>query len=245
MKFERVGDAIRAVPATSIAELRDRAAMLVALNPAWRNLPEERDGSYFPVWQQTSLALQKAMRKWIPELYFRDPARYEDREGSYPLIVYQASRMCFGRARTEFTYDVADPQTLPVAFRMIGQALRRVLAEVEAALRESGRPELARRYAPVWHEDILNAVKKRPRRLLELFGDEAALINAVIDLGTDRRMDAVKPFAKTASAALRNMYREDMRMLALRALEEATSALAQPVVDVAVNGKKHRAARVF
>src|SRR5579863_3881270 len=247
MKFERSGDVIRAIPATFMAELRDRAAMLLALNPAWRDTPQERDARYFPVWQQTSLALQTALRKWIPEMYFRDAVRYEDREGSYPLIVYQASRVCFGRARTEFTYDVADPETLPAAFRMIGQAMQKVLAAVETRLRESGRPELARRYAPVWHQDILNAVKKRPKRLLELLGDEAALINALIDLGTDRRMNAVKPFAKAASAALRNMYREDMRVLALRALEEATAALAQPGAIAAgvFQGKTHRAARIL
>jgi hypothetical protein len=245
MKFERIGDAIRAIPPTLIVELRDRAAMLVALSPAWRNIPQERDARYFPVWQQTSLALQGAMRKWVPEMYFRDTARYEDRDGSYPLIVYQASRMCFGRARTEFTYDVADPDTLPVALRMIGQALRRVLAGVEIKLRESGRPELARRYAPVWHQDILNAVRKRPKRLLELLGDEAALINAVIDLGTDRRMDAVKPFAKTAIATLRNIYHEDMRVLALRALEETTGALTRLNTAGAIKAKQRRAARLF
>ena len=244
MKLERKGDAIRAIPANVMAALRDRAAMLVALNPAWRDTPQERDPRYFQAWQQTSLALQRAMRKWIPEMYFRDTARYEDREGSYPLIVYQASRLCFGRARTEFTYDVADPETLPTAFRMIGEALRRVLAGVEKRLRESGRTELARRYAPVWHQDILIAVQKRPKRLLELLGDEAALINAVIDLGTDRRMNAVKPFAKAANAALRNMYRQDMRALALRALEEATRALARPDANVAVKGKMNGAAYV-
>ena len=245
MKLERQGDTIRAVPATFIAELRDRAALLMALDPAWRDAPDERDPRYFQAWQQTSLALQRAMRNWVPEIHFRDAARYEDREACYPLIVYQASRLCFGRARTEFTYDVADPETLPAAFRMIGQALKKGLAGVETALRESGRPELARRYAPVWHEDILIAVKKRPKRLLELLGDEAALINAVIDLGTDRRMDAVKPFAKAASAALRKLYGQDMRPLALRALEEATRALAQPAAAVAVKDHSHRAARLL
>jgi hypothetical protein len=247
MKLERSGDEIRAIPATFIAQLCDRAAMLVALNPAWRDAPEERDPGYFQAWQQTSLALQKFMRGWIPEMYFRDTARYEDRERSYPLIVYEASRLCFGRARTEFTYDVADPETLPAALRMIGQAMRRVLAGVETRLRDSGRPELARRYAPVWHQDILNAVKKRPKRLLDLLGDEAALINAVIDLGTDRRMNAVKPFAKTANVVLRNMYGEDMRVLALPALEEATGALAQPAAIIAgvFQGKAHRVARLL
>src|SRR5579863_201897 len=156
VRLERKGDAIHAIPATFIAELRDRAAMLVALRPAWKNAPGERDPRYFQAWQQTSLALQRALRNWIPEIYFRDTARYEDRDASYPLIVYQATRLCFGRARTEFTYDVADPETLPAAFRMIGQALRKVLTGVETELHESGRPELARRYAPVWHQDILN-----------------------------------------------------------------------------------------
>ena len=216
----------------------------MALDPAWRDAPDERDPRYFQAWQQTSLALQKAMRNWIPEIYFRDAARYEDREACYPLIVYQASRLCFGRARTELPYDVADPETLPAAFRMIGQALRRVLAEVETKLRESGKPELARRYAPVWHQDILNAVQNRPKRLLELLADEAALVNAVIDLGTDRRMEAVKPFAKAASVALRNMYRQDMRVLALRALEEATRALGQPHTGGAIKHNLHRAARI-
>src|SRR5579863_8959740 len=69
MRLVREGDAIRAIPATPLAELRDRAAMLLALSPAWRDAPEERDARYFPVWQQTSLALQRAMRKWIPGIY--------------------------------------------------------------------------------------------------------------------------------------------------------------------------------
>jgi len=37
MRLERQGDAIRAIPATLIAELRDRAAMLVALAARGRN----------------------------------------------------------------------------------------------------------------------------------------------------------------------------------------------------------------
>ena len=222
IKFERRGDAIRAIPATLIAELRDRAAMLVALHPAWRNIPEERDARYFPVWQQTSLALQKALRKWIPEMYFRDTARYEDREKSYSLIVPGNPLVFWAGAngihlRRGRSRDAAD------GFPDDRAGLAKCSPEW-TALRESGRPELARRYAPVWHQDVLNAVKKRPKRLLELLGDEAALINAVIDLGTDRRMNAVKPFAKAASAALRNMYREDMRVLALRALEGGARA---------------------
>jgi hypothetical protein len=131
---------------------------------------------------------------------------------------------------------------LPSALRMIGTGMREVLARAETRLHESGKPELARRYAPVWHQDILNAVKKRPKRLIEVLADEAALINAVINFGTLRGMDAVKPFAKTANAALRNIYGEDMRPLALRVLEEATKALSR--AGVAAQRQIDRAANV-
>jgi hypothetical protein len=73
VRLERKGDVIRAVSATPMAELRDRAALLVVLDPAWRSAPAERDPRYFQTWQQTSLALQRAMRKWIPAIYLCAP----------------------------------------------------------------------------------------------------------------------------------------------------------------------------
>ncbi len=221
----REGDVIRSVPATPAAALRDRAAMLLATNAAWMGTPDEMHPNHFQTWQGVSVALQKALRQWIPAIYFGDPARYEDRDAAYPMLVYAASRPCRGRPRTEFTYHVADPEALPCALNLIGTSLQKVLAAVEQRLHESGRPELARRYAPRWHQDVLRAVQKRPRPLLDLLGDEAVVVNAVVDLGTSRKMQAVKPFARSASLALRSMYGEDLRPLAFRALEEATLIL--------------------
>jgi hypothetical protein len=229
LRLVREGDVIRSVPATPAAGIRDHAAMLLAAHPAWKKAADEFDARYFPTWQGVSLALQKALRVWIPESYFRDPSRYEDRDMAYPLIVYAASRPCHGRARMEFTYDVADPELLPCATKMIGRALQSALESVERRLHEEGFPELARRYAPVWYEDVLRAVMKTPRRLISLLGQEAALVNAVIDLGTTRRMEAVKPFARATTLALRKLYGEDMRQLAPRILEKATETLAAPV----------------
>jgi hypothetical protein len=226
LRLVREGDLIRSVPATAAAALRDQAATLLATHTAWTGAPDEMQGSYFGAWQNVSMALQKALRQAIPEIFFRDAARYEDREAAYPLLVYAASRICRGRPRTEFTYDVADPEMLPCALHMIGRSLQAVLARVEARLHQAGRPELARRYAPVWHEDVLRAVRKKPRPLIGLIGDEAALINAVIDFGTARRMEGVKPFARTAHLALRHVMGIDMRPLAARALETATEALS-------------------
>jgi hypothetical protein len=226
VKLVREGDVIRSVPPNAAAALRDRAAMLLATNPAWMNAPDERQPRYFQTWQVVSQALQRGLRTWISEMYFGDAARYEDRDAAYPMLVYAASRPCRGRPRTEFTYDVVDPETLPCAFHLIGSSLQAVLGKVEQRLYECGRPELARRYAPRWHQDVLRAVQKKPRQILGLLGDEAAVVNSVIDLGTAHRMQAVKPFAKWATVALRSIYGMDLRVLAFQALEEATRALS-------------------
>ena len=225
LKLVREGELIRSVPATPTAALRDYAAFLLAAEPEWLNAPDEMSPGHFTAWQKVSLTLQSALRKWIPEIYFRDPARFEDRPAAYPLLVYAASRMCYGRPRTEFTYDIADPETLPRALYMTGQSLQRILAPVQQRLIAEGRPELARRYAPIWYEDILRAVWAKPRPLMTLLGDEAALINAVIDFGSSRRMEGVKPFARSANLALRSIYGMDLRSLAAPLLGEATKAL--------------------
>jgi len=58
---------------------------------------------------------------------------------------------------------------------------------------------------------------------------EAAVVNALVGLGSGRKMQAVKPFARSANMALRTMYGEDLRPLALRLLEEATRTLETKV----------------
>ncbi len=225
----REGDAIRSVPPTAAAKLRDQAATLLATHPAWIGAPNESQPGYFRTWQAVSLAAQQGLRRWIPENYFRDPARYEDRDAAFPLLVYAASRPCRGRPRTEFTYDVADAEVLPRALHQIGASLRSVLETVERGLYDCGRPALARRYAPRWHQDVFRAAQRKPRALLDLLGDEAAVVNALVGLGSGRKMRAVKPFARSASMALRTMCGEDLRPLAFRLLEEATRTLETKV----------------
>jgi len=199
---------------------------MVLAEPAWTAAPAETDPRYFRTWQQVSLGLQRALRAWIPARYFEETVeRYEDRVQAYPLVVYAACRACYGRPRTEFTYDIADSGILPAACRGIGRAMQVVLDRIAKRLYEADRPELARRYAPVWHQDILAEVQKKPKRLLRLLASEAAVINGVIDLGTSRDARAAIRFSRTATLALRTVYGMDMRSLAGNILEETTGVL--------------------
>src|SRR4051812_4733895 len=83
------------------AQLRDRAALLMATHPAWTGAPHEVHTDYFRTWQAVSIAVQKALRRWVPDIYFADPARFEDRDAAFPLLVYAASRPCRGLPSSE------------------------------------------------------------------------------------------------------------------------------------------------
>ncbi|MCU1338712.1 MAG: hypothetical protein JWO19_4293 [Bryobacterales bacterium] len=205
--------------------------MSALTDPHWRNAPTERDPGYFWAWQRVSLTLQRWLRDQVAERYFEDLARFENRPAAYPVIVYQASRLCHGRPRTEFTYDLRDyPEcrtTLATSWKLTGRAIQAVLGRIERRLIEAGMDELAHRYAPVWHQDVLVAVKKKPKAYVDLLMAESAVINAAIDLGTERSVEAANRFGKTIQLNLRKVCGMDLQGLGVGALEEATRVLTQ------------------
>ncbi len=188
------------------------------------NAPRERDPRFFRTWQRVSLALQRVMRQWIPERYFLDARRFEDREAAYPVLVYAACRPCYGRPKTEFTYDIADPRTITSAMHNIGVTLRSVLEPVEQRLRDAGKIDLSRRYSAVWRQDILRDVKKRPKTLIALLAAESNIIDAIIDFGTSGDF---RRYSRISNGALRTLLGEDQRDLAPRIFEQASRVLAE------------------
>jgi hypothetical protein len=228
LRLMREDHVIRAVLGPQAAA-RDLAARCVFRDRLWREAPTERDVEYFAAWQGVSIALQQWFRKRVAEACLDDTARLADRPASYPVIVYQASRLCHGRARTEFTYDLRDyPEcdtTLEASWKMTGRAIRLVLSRIERRLLDAGMTELAHRYAPIWHQDVLVSVQKKPKPYVELLMAEAAVINAVIDLGTERSVAAANRFAAAVNLNLRRIANVDLRGLGVGVLEEATRVL--------------------
>ncbi len=229
LELLRQGDLI--FPALSPAmELRNAAAYLALADPVWMNSPTITGENYFPVWQNVSMTLQALLREWIPAEYFRDSARYQDRSMGYTLALYQAARVCHGRPRGDFTYDLRDypvcENTVEQATKMTGLRLHSILTAIEERLLREGKPELARRYAPYWHEDVLVAVRKKPRQFIALLTAESAFINALVELGLNRTPAGLHRFSKMANQTLRKVCGMDLRHLGVRALEETTRVLA-------------------
>ena len=230
LRLERRGDVISFVPGPATV-LRDAAATLALTDPAWLGAPSPNHPDHFAVWQKVSMTLQSCLRAWIAEEYFRDIARFEDPATAYPMLVYQAARVCHGRPRSEFTYAFSDYPacrlTLALAVKMTGRSLQAILASVEQRLNAAGMLELARRrYAPVWYQDVVVAVRKKPKKFLALLAAESAFINALMELNLDRTPAGVHSFARAANQALRRVYDMDLRFLGVRALEQATAVLA-------------------
>jgi hypothetical protein len=211
--------------------LSKRAATTTLSDPRWRSAPTERDPQYFRMWQRVSLALQRTLRDGVARVYFQDLARFENRPAAYPVIVYQASRLCPGRPRTEFSYDLRDyPEcrtTLETSWKLTGRAIQAVLRRMELRLHDAGMTGLAHLYAPVWHQDVLVAVMKKPKPYVDLLMAESAVINSAIDLGTERSVASANRFGKTVHLNLRKLYGMDLRDLGVGALEEATRVLSE------------------
>lgn len=230
IEFERAGNLIRCVlPATEAT--KDAAATCALADPVWKAVPAERDPEYFPAWQRVSMTLQRFIRDQVAEAYFADLDRLEDRAEAYEMIVYQAARPFFGKPRSEFTYDLRDypwcEKTLELTWKLTGRHIQRVMKPLEERLRLAGKGSLARRYSPVWHQDVLVAVQKKPKSYVDLLARESAVINAVIDLGTQPKPQTVDRSAKIINRQLRKMHGLDMRSLGSAVLERATLALSQ------------------
>ena len=164
--------------------------------------PAEKDARHFRTWQRVSVQVQREVRSLAARNFFAEEWRAGiNLDRAYTLVVYWSCQPCFGRRPMEFTYDVGDLVTLSKVLRLIGRGMQARLAEISAGFESD--PRLKRRFLPVWHMDILKAVKNKPRTLIELLAREGIMINALIELGTTRNERNQKRFQKSGESAAR------------------------------------------
>lgn len=164
--------------------------------------PPERDARYFRTWQRVSVQVQRAVRTLAARNFFADEWRAAvNLDHAFTVVVYSSCQPCYGRRPAEFAYDICDLATLSTPLRLIGRNMQARLAQISQGFH--GDPRLKRRFLPVWHADILRAVKQKPRTLIEMLAREASMTAALIDLGTRRDARAEKQFLKAVSRTAR------------------------------------------
>ena len=208
------------------------------LAEAWLEVPGERDPNFFPVFAAVSVAVQQALRRWLPYIYFSDLERYDDPARAYPLLVYQCTPPFPGQPRAAFTYDLMDRENTPLRRRSTRRELIARLGSLQQLLLAAGKPKTAERYSPQAAKAILAAVERQPRLLNGLLLADTFFVDALIRLGLAARefniqRQAVKELARfsedfvaTFHHRLRRLYGgQDFPSLGALLLIEATRAL--------------------
>jgi hypothetical protein len=164
--------------------------------------PLERDARHFRTWQRVSVAIQREVRALAARTFFAQEWRAAvNLDRAFTMVVYSSCHPCCGRRPMDFTYDICELATLSSPLRLIGRNMQARLAQISHGF--EGDVRLKRRFLPVWHVDILQTVKRKPRTLIELLAREAAMIGALIDFGTRPYARTEKRFMKAAVRAAR------------------------------------------
>jgi hypothetical protein len=154
-----------------------------SLAGAWLRAPGERHPLFFDVYSKVSVAIQLALRRWLPYVYFSDLSRFENLTLAYPLIFYRGTYPCSGQPRSDFAYDLVGPDSPGIARPWAARPLASALARAERLLMAAGRNDLARYYRSWRARDVLAGILYRPRFLNELLTNDAFLIDRLVGLG--------------------------------------------------------------
>lgn len=240
VRFHRVGDEIRPIM-SEVREARDYAAHVVLTSPVWAATPEDASIPYFHYWQRVSRGLQRFIRDFAFREYLSEPRRFAFRMLSNSVIAYRTARVFRGHAPFDFTYDFTGypgcGDSLDDALYWSVRPLERLLSVVSDRLIADRKPELARRYAPIWAHDILLDVRQAPRNLIRLLSMEGALINGVIQLGTLRNEEGIQAFYSALKRYWGKVAGMDLRKIGIPVLQHATYLMTLDAPEQVDNGE--------
>jgi hypothetical protein len=149
----------------------------------WLDAPGKRDPDFFAAYSAVSVALQRALRRWLPYAYFSDPNRYDDPLAAWPLLVYAAMPPFPPKPKYEFTCDIMDLGAASLIRRSTLRELTARLTRLRPFLIALGKRKTARFFAPDEAPSILATVARQPRLLNALFSAETFFVEALVDLG--------------------------------------------------------------
>jgi hypothetical protein len=158
-----------------------------AAGECWLRAPLETEPEHFPVFSRISVAVQRALRNWIPFLYFSDLDAYDDVGEVWPLLFYRSLRPFPGCPRGDLTHDIVGPESIELTRQWNVTLLGREMAAVRRTLAAANRPELARLYAPTRAPAAMVSLRRQPRRLNALLAADAMFVNGLVQLAASGR----------------------------------------------------------
>ncbi len=154
-----------------------------SLAGAWLRAPGERDPLFFDVYSKVSVAVQRALRRWLPYVYFSDLSRFENPALAYSLLFYRSTYPCSGKPRSDFAYGLVTEARPGVARPWAARPLASAMGRAERLLIAGGRRDLARCYRPWDAREVLAGILLRPRFINELLTNDEFFIERMVGLG--------------------------------------------------------------
>ncbi|MCX6599058.1 MAG: hypothetical protein NTV70_22115 [Acidobacteria bacterium] len=174
----RYGAALTEVSSLSGAAINPASRVQVAISlkgDAPGPLPASNHPDYLRTAARVSVALQEALRAWLPCLWFADVARFSDFDLAATVVNYAALRPFTPKTKASYVFDVLDSDTPRAVTFSLQRNLPAKLSGIEPMLRALGF-EPAVQFAPRRAERLIATFKRKPQLLYSLFVAERELV---------------------------------------------------------------------
>lgn len=154
----------------------------------WDALPAPATAAFLTPGARVAVAIQAAMRAWLPYVWFGSPERFEDFDQAAVLMMYSACRPFTPRSKEAFVFDILDQDTPRAMHYSISRNLRYRLEGFEDALNAVGVSN-AKRYAVRRWDRMLELLPKRRHEMNSILVAERELVEGYLDLANPTKRE--------------------------------------------------------
>jgi hypothetical protein len=147
----------------------------------WDRFPAPASAAFLAPGARVSVALQAAMRAWLPYVWLSEPERFENFDEAAVLLMYSACRPYTPRSKDAFVFDILDDDTHRAMMYSISRKLRFRLEGFEEALLAAGVSN-AKRYAVRRWDRMLELLPRRRHEMHSILVAERELVEGYLDL---------------------------------------------------------------
>lgn len=145
----------------------------------WNNMPHRGESEFLDQFRGLSSSIQRALRIWLPYLYFHAPERLAQPLRSCQYLAYSVLPTHPSRRKTQLTFHVLEPQRVIASMSRLGKPMAEVLRRAGRRCRANAID--ATPYSADQADVILKGMHRMPRVFGALLTQEAFLVEEMIN----------------------------------------------------------------
>lgn len=147
--------------------------------------PAERSRHYDQVYKTVSIAIQSAIREWLPPAHVESIGQFEDRQHLLSLLAWSSAEPVTGKSVDQLAVDVFCADRMRRATNGLPRRMARKLDGLHAVLlRHHADPLISNSYKPEEADRLATNYRSRTRFLYLLFSNEVRLITSFVQFCT-------------------------------------------------------------